>query len=269
MSVTEAPATAGAPPYIQVNDLDVTYGTASEAVTALSAISLSVAQGEFVSLVGPSGCGKSTLLKTIGDLLTPTRGDVMIDGVAASDLRRKGRIGVVFQQASLMPWLTIADNVSLLRRLVDSRQGPAVAPVQIDELLRTVGLEGFDCRYPNQLSGGMQQRAALARALAIDPAILLMDEPFAALDEITRDRMGFELLRIWAHYRKTVVFVTHSLAEAVFLSDRVVLMTPRPGRIHRIAEIDLPRPRTRELRLTDKFMHLVGSLNRDLYQLMA
>jgi NitT/TauT family transport system ATP-binding protein len=270
MAATQAPATVLAP-YIEVADLDVTYGRGgAEPVTALSGISLAVEQGAFVSLVGPSGCGKSTLLKAIGDLLAPTRGRVTIDGVAAAELRRQGRIGFVFQQASLMPWLRIAENVGLLRRLVADRQGrPPAGDDDVPALLATVGLEGFGGKYPHQLSGGMQQRAALARALAIDPAILLMDEPFAALDEITRDRMGFELMRIWTHYRKTVLFVTHSLAEAVFLSDRVVLMTPRPGRIHKIVDIDLPRPRVQDMRLSDRFLHLVGDLNRELYRMMA
>jgi len=161
------------------------------------------------------------------------------------------------------------NNIALLRDLVARRGGSREAGSSIDELIKVVGLAGFEAKYPHQLSGGMQQRVALARALALDPAVLLMDEPFAALDEITRDRMAFELMRLWHHYRKTVLFVTHSLAEAVFLSDRVVLMSARPGRIHQVFEIDLARPRDRETRLTDRFHQIVSELNRELYRVMA
>ena len=168
-----------------------------------------------------------------------------------------------------MPWLKVADNIALLRDLVARRGGAREAATEHRRTDRVVGLAGFETKYPHQLSGGMQQRVALARALALDPAVLLMDEPFAALDEITRDRMAFELMRLWQHYRKTVLFVTHSLAEAVFLSDRVVLMSARPGRIHQVFEIDLPRPRDRETRLTDRFHQIVSELNRELYRVMA
>jgi NitT/TauT family transport system ATP-binding protein len=156
----------------------------------------------------------------------------------------------------------------LMRELVGERGIPVGNALDPSELIEVVGLKGFESKYPHQLSGGMQQRAALARALLLDPALLLMDEPFAALDEITRDRMGFELMRIWQRYQKTVVFITHSLAEAVFLSDRVVLMSARPGRIHRIYDIDLPRPRDENMRLSKQFSDLVGELNRELYQVM-
>jgi len=267
------PAAASAPfgggAAISVANVDVTYGVGgAEPVKALSGISLDVPDGAFVSLVGPSGCGKSTLLKVVADLMAPTRGNVTVGGSPPRHLRHAGRIGLVFQQANLMPWLKVEDNIALLRNLVAGR-GAARADTSIAELTRTVGLAGFEAKYPHQLSGGMQQRVALARALALDPAVLLMDEPFAALDEITRDRMAFELMRLWHHYRKTVLFVTHSLAEAVFLSDRVVLMSARPGRIHQVFEIDLPRPRDRETRLTDRFHQIVSELNRELYRVMA
>jgi NitT/TauT family transport system ATP-binding protein len=257
---------------IAISGVEVTYGVGTpEPVTAIARVDLEVPDGAFVSLVGPSGCGKSTLLKVVADLMAPTRGQLTIGGAAPADLRRAGRIGLVFQQANLMPWLRIADNIRLLRELVEKRGGgtPARAAASVEELIEVVGLSGFETKYPHQLSGGMQQRAALARALALDPAVLLMDEPFAALDEITRDRMAFELMRIWDLYRKTVLFVTHSLAEAVFLSDRVVLMSARPGRIHRVFEIDLPRPRNRETRLSDRFHHIVGEVNRELYRVMS
>jgi NitT/TauT family transport system ATP-binding protein len=255
---------------IAIAKVDVTYGVGgAEPVSAVAGIDLDVPDGAFVSLVGPSGCGKSTLLKVVADLMAPTRGAVTIGGLAPRELRRAGRIGLVFQQANLMPWLKIADNIALLRDLVGKRGGAAPDAASVADLIRVVGLTGFDTKYPHQLSGGMQQRAALARALALDPAVLLMDEPFAALDEITRDRMAFELMRIWHHYRKTVLFVTHSLAEAVFLSDRVVLMSARPGRIHRVFDIDLARPRDRETRLSDRFHEIVSDVNRELYRVMS
>ena len=263
------PAAGGAA--IVIANVDVTYGVGGpEPVQALSGISLEIPDGAFVSLVGPSGCGKSTLLKVVADLMAPTRGAVTVGGTPPRNLRHACRIGLVFQQANLMPWLKVADNIGLLRDLVSRRPGaPRKAGTIIGDLIRVVGLAGFEAKYPHQLSGGMQQRVALARALALDPAVLLMDEPFAALDEITRDRMAFELMRLWHLYRKTVLFVTHSLAEAVFLSDRVVLMSARPGRIHREFEIDLPRPRDRETRLTDRFHQIVSELNRELYRVMA
>ena len=264
-----APGRGGAA--ITVANVDVTYGVGGpEPVKALSGISLEIPDGAFVSLVGPSGCGKSTLLKVVADLMAPTRGTVTVGGSPPRNLRHAGRIGLVFQQASLMPWLKAADNIALLRDLVAGRgEAARGSEASVDDLIRTIGLAGFEAKYPHQLSGGMQQRVALARALALDPAVLLMDEPFAALDEITRDRMAFELMRLWHHYRKTVLFVTHSLAEAVFLSDRVVLMSARPGRIHQVFEVDLPRPRDRETRLTDRFHQIVSGLNRELYRVMA
>jgi NitT/TauT family transport system ATP-binding protein len=263
-----APPRSGAA--IAVENVDVIYGVGgAEPVKALSAINLDIPDGAFVSLVGPSGCGKSTLLKVVADLMAPTRGSVTVGGTPPRNLRHAGRIGLVFQQANLMPWLKVKDNIALLRDLVARRAETREAGASIDDLVRVVGLTGFETKYPHQLSGGMQQRVALARALALDPAVLLMDEPFAALDEITRDRMAFELMRLWHHYRKTVLFVTHSLAEAVFLSDRVVLMTTRPGRIHQTFEIDLPRPRDRQTRLTDRFHQIVSELNRELYRIMA
>ena len=256
---------------ISIEAVEVVYGAGSaEPVHALAPVDLSIEDGSFISLVGPSGCGKSTLLKVLADLMPPTRGRVLIDGTEPGVLRRAGRIGLVFQQANLMPWLNIAGNIRLLRDLVDQKESSLAMQREgdIQGLIDVVGLKGFEGKLPHQLSGGMQQRAALARALALDPSILLMDEPFAALDEITRDRMAFELMRIWQRYKKTVIFVTHSLAEAVFLSDRVVLMSARPGRIHKIYDIDLPRPRTPETRLSDEFIRTVGEINRELYKVM-
>jgi NitT/TauT family transport system ATP-binding protein len=254
---------------ITVHGVEVTYGVSSRhAVRALSPIHIDIEAGSFVSLVGPSGCGKSTLLKVIADLIPPTGGSVRIGNAAPSELRRRGRIGVVFQQANLMPWLTVQRNVDLLQRLLYDR-GITRPTQSAASLLEAVGLKGFEAKYPHQLSGGMQQRASLARALALDPDVLLMDEPFAALDEITRERMSFELQRVWQRYRKTVVFVTHSLAEAVLLSDQVVLMTMRPGRVHKVFQIPLSRPRNESTRLSDDFVRLVLQINRELYAVMS
>lgn len=264
-----APAANGGD-HIDIRNVNVIYGGGgTEEVEALRDISLSVPRGSFISLVGPSGCGKSTLLKSIGDLLTPTSGKITIDGEPAASLRANGRIGNVFQSANLMPWLTIEGNVRLMWDLKVSRSGAGAAEApEVRRLIELVGLKGFEEKRPHQLSGGMQQRAALARALALDPSVLLMDEPFGALDEITRDKMGIELLKIWTAYRKTVIFVTHSLSEAVFLSDKVVLMTPRPGRIHRVFDVDLPRPREFSIRLTDEFTEIVNDLNKELYRML-
>ena len=275
MTNAQAAPIAGAitsrPAAIRATGIDVTYGVqGDQPVRALANVDLDVPGGSFVSLVGPSGCGKSTLLKVVADLMAPTRGTLTIAGEPPSKLRRQGRIGLVFQQANLMPWLKTTDNIALLGDLVAGR-GAKSKPDRdkIAELVDVVGLKGFEAKYAHQLSGGMQSRVALARALALDPAVLLMDEPFAALDEITRDRMAFELMRIWQVYRKTVLFVTHSLAEAVFLSDKVVLMATRPGRIHRVFDVDLPRPRTHETRLSDGFSQLVAEVSRELYRVMA
>lgn len=256
---------------ISIQNIEVTYGLGSaEPVQALAPVALEIQGGSFVSLVGPSGCGKSTLLKVLADLMPPTQGKITIDGQVPGALRRAGRIGLVFQQANLMPWLNIEQNVRLLDEIVSTKTSDARSSnkPEVSALLEVVGLKGFEKKLPHQLSGGMQQRASLARALALDPSILLMDEPFAALDEITRDRMAFELMRIWQQYQKTVVFVTHSLAEAFFLSDQVVLMSARPGRIHKIYDINLPRPRNEETRLSDEFIQIVSEINRELYKVM-
>jgi NitT/TauT family transport system ATP-binding protein len=270
-AVAQPHARPGADAAIVMADVTVVYGVSgTEPVTAVKDISLQVNDGEFVSLVGPSGCGKSTLMRVVADLMPPTSGRASIGGASPSQMRHAGRLGLVFQQPNLMPWLTIRKNIGLLDALVAGRGGkPSQAASTVDDLLSVVGLDGFGDKLPHQLSGGMQQRAALARALALDPAVLLMDEPFGALDEITRDRMALELMRIWQRYRKTVLFVTHSLSEAVLLSDRVVLMSPRPGRIRRIFEIDLPRPRLPEIRLQPRFQELVLEINRELYQVMS
>ncbi|MCC6211929.1 MAG: ABC transporter ATP-binding protein [Burkholderiales bacterium] len=213
-------------------------------LTALQDITLSVRPGEFASVVGPSGCGKSTLLRLIAGLDRPSRGDVLLAG--APVIAPIPSVGIVFQDPLLMPWRTVLDNVMLPIEVLRLSDGNHRA--QALELLTLVGLKGFERRYPRELSGGMQQRAAIARALIHNPPLLLMDEPFGALDEITREQMGLEVLRIWNETRKTIVFITHSIAESVFLSDRVVVMSPRPGVVRANIVVDLPRPRDATVR---------------------
>ncbi len=233
---------------VRIRGLGRRFAGGGGSTTALEDIDLDVHADEFVSLLGPSGCGKTTLLKIIGGLVAPTSGEVTIDGGPVADALRARKFGVVFQDATLLPWRTVADNAALLLDVTKQRGGREA----VKALLSTVGLEGFEQHYPAQLSGGMRQRVALARALALSPEILLMDEPFAALDAITRDRMAEELLRIWDGAR-SVVFVTHAIGEAVLLSDRVVVMSARPGRIVADVRIDLPRPRDGEVRLGEAF----------------
>jgi NitT/TauT family transport system ATP-binding protein len=224
-------------------------------VTALQDIDLDLAPGEFVSLIGPSGCGKSTLLRVIGDLIEPSAGAITVNGKSARQAREDGDYGIVFQDAVLFDWRTVAKNIALpLETLGWDREKRRS---RVEEMLDLVELRGFADHHPWQLSGGMQQRVAIARALAFEPALLLMDEPFGALDEMTRERLNLELLSIWEKLGSTVVFVTHSISEAVFLSTRVVVMSPRPGRIAGVVEIDLPTLRTAETRDSPRFFELV------------
>ena len=215
-------------------------------VTALSGIDLEVQPREFVSLIGPSGCGKSTLLRIIGDLIEPSAGTVEVNGKTAPRARLDHDYGIVFQEAVLYDWRTVSKNIALPLELL--RWSKEKRQQRVNELVGLVELEGFEDNHPWQLSGGMQQRVAIARALSFDPALLLMDEPFGALDEMTRERLNMELLRIWEASGSTIVFVTHSIPEAVFLSTRVVVMSARPGRVASIVEIDLPYPRTARTR---------------------
>jgi NitT/TauT family transport system ATP-binding protein len=224
-------------------------------VTALEHIDLDLAPGEFVSLIGPSGCGKSTLLRVIGDLIQPTRGSVEVNGKTAAQARQDRDYGIVFQDAVLFDWRTVGKNIQLPLELLGwerKRRQQRMA-----EMLELVELTGFEGHYPWQLSGGMQQRVSIARALAFEPALLLMDEPFGALDEMTRERLNLELLQIWQRLQSTIVFVTHSISEAVFLSTRVVVMSPRPGRIAGIVDVDLPHPRSNDTREEPRFFDLV------------
>ena len=231
-------------------------------VTALTGIDLEVRPKEFISLIGPSGCGKSTLLRIIGDLIEPSEGSVEVNGKPAHRARLDHDYGIVFQEAVLYDWRTVSKNIALPLELLKWSREKRAARVQ--ELVDLVELEGFEGNHPWQLSGGMQQRVAIARALSFDPALLLMDEPFGALDEMTRERLNTEVLRIWAQTGTTIIFVTHSIPEAVFLSTRVVVMSPRPGRIAGIVEVDLPQPRTARTREEPRFFELVTDVRERL-----
>jgi NitT/TauT family transport system ATP-binding protein len=233
---------------IVIRGLHKRYQSGRTMHSALQDVNLTVRSGEFVSLLGPSGCGKTTLLKIIGGLVPRSAGDVSIDGEGVEKALNARKFGFVFQDPTLLPWRNVISNASLLLDITGQKGQLAT----VKQLLDVVGLNGFEGFMPSQLSGGMKQRVALARALALGPEILLMDEPFAALDAITRDRMGEELLRIWDGTR-TVVFVTHSIPEAVLLSDRVVVLSARPGRIRADVAIDLPRPRSAETRHSTEF----------------
>ncbi|MEZ4868355.1 MAG: ABC transporter ATP-binding protein [Caldilineaceae bacterium] len=244
-----------AEPIVALTKVGMTFkAQRNNATVALKDISLAIAPGEFISFIGPSGCGKSTLLRLIGDLLTPTTGDIRVNGKSARQARLDLDYGMVFQAPVLFEWRTILKNVMLpleLRGLNRPEQQQRARA-----LLRLVELEGFERHYPWQLSGGMQQRAAIARALAIQPKLLLMDEPFGALDEMTRERMNLELQKIWQQTGATVIFVTHSIAEAVFLSTRIIVMSARPGEVIYVVDVDLPTPRTLETREDPRFFRL-------------
>ena len=233
-------------------------------VTALEEVSLSIAPGEFVSVLGPSGCGKSTLLRCIAGLEVPSSGSVAVNGNVVK--QPPVGLGMVFQRDALLDWRTVADNLMLP---IDFRRGDrAAARGRAEALIALTGLQGFEARYPAQLSGGMRQRVALCRALVDDPVLLLMDEPFGALDALTRDQMNIELQRMWLTEHKTVLFVTHSITEAIFLGDRVVVMTPRPGRIADVVEVRLPRPRRLAVRASEQFIGYANHI-RTLFEGMG
>ncbi|WP_413206096.1 ABC transporter ATP-binding protein [Rhodospirillum sp. A1_3_36] len=243
---------------IDIRHLNLTFNAGDHPVHALSDVSLKIAPGEFVSLIGPSGCGKTTLLRVIADLEQPTGGDLTVEGMSAEQARRKRRYGYVFQAPGLYPWRTVERNVSLPLELFGA--GKAERKRITEEQLALVGLTGFEKKFPWQLSGGMQQRASIARALTFAPDILLMDEPFGALDEITRDHLNLQLTRLWNQTGKTCVFVTHSIAEAVFLSTKIVVMSPRPGRILEVIDCDLPRDRTLDMRESAEFQEIAAKV---------
>ena len=251
-----APATARAPAYIRVSGLSKTFGGGSDGVLALQDVDCAIPEGSFVTIVGPSGCGKSTLLRILAGLLDYEVGSVLLDGQPIHGTRRD--IGMVFQGSILLPWRTILENVMLPAEVLglDLKR----ARERALQLLHMVRLDGFEHKLPRQLSGGMQQRASIARALLHDPKILLMDEPFGALDAMTRERMNLELQRIWMESGKTVVLITHSIPEAVFLGDQVLVMSPRPGTLERVIAIDLPRPRTMDVLADPRFTTATASI---------
>ncbi|MDB5642487.1 MAG: transporter ATP-binding protein [Hyphomicrobiales bacterium] len=249
-------------PVIEARDVSLTYASADGDVHALSNINLSIAAGEFVSFIGPSGCGKTTFLRAVADLEHATGGDLRVNGLTPHDARMQRAYGYVFQAAALFPWRNIEDNIMLPLEIMgldeDERRERARRNLEL------VNLTGFERKFPWQLSGGMQQRASIARALSFDPALLLMDEPFGALDEIVRDHLNEQLLQLWNRTGKTVLFVTHSIQEAVFLSSRIIVMSPRPGRIIDDIACDLPRDRGLDIRETPEFIALAQRVRSGL-----
>jgi NitT/TauT family transport system ATP-binding protein len=265
ISGSQQPVAATRGDSVVVRDVEKVFDTRSGQVTALTDVSVTVGAGEFVSLLGPSGCGKSTLLRLIADLDEPTRGTIEVFGKTARQARLDQEYGIAFQQAGLLPWRTVTANVELPLELHGT--GSSARKARAKELLDLVGLGEFGDRYPDQLSGGMQQRAAIARALAERPNLLLMDEPFGALDEMTREYMQTELVRICAETKAAVVFVTHSIPEAVFLSDRVVVMSPRPGRVEAVVPMHLGAiaDRADDLRQDASFFEMVTAVREALH----
>ena len=249
-------------PALELRGVTKSFGKGEARTVALAGIDLQMRKGEFLSIVGPSGCGKSTLLRIVADLVDPTEGSVEVNGRTARQARENRDFGVVFQTPVLYEWRSVARNVQLPLEVMgfDAEERRR----RVRQMLDLVGLEGFEKHAVWQLSGGMQQRVSIARALSFNPSLLLMDEPFGALDEITRDRMNMELQRIWMETETSVLFITHSIAEAVFLSDRVVVMSSRPGSIDFQHEIPLPRPRTEAIREQDDFFHLIGEIRSHL-----
>lgn len=241
---------------IQVKDLDVTFkDNSGNDVKALTGVNLDIYKGEFISLLGPSGCGKTTLLRSIADLQEPTDGTIRISGQTPKELRLQQKFGFVFQQPVLFDWRTVKKKVELPLEIM--YQSKADRSKRADEMLEMVGLKDFANHFPKQLSGGMQQRVNIARAFGIRPEILLMDEPFSALDEFTKEKLYEDLLRIWRQTNKTIIFVTHNIQEAVFLSDRICVLSPHPGRLSAIVDVDLPRPRTLDMKESAHFNELV------------
>ena len=247
---------------ISATGLNLTFQTNDGPVHALSDINLDIARGDFVSFIGPSGCGKTTFLRCVAALETPTTGTLTVNGLSPDEARRKRAYGYVFQHAGLYPWRTIGGNIRLPLEIMGYSESEMDDRVQ--SVLKMVDLEGFEKKHPWQLSGGMQQRASIARALAFDAEILLMDEPFGALDEIVRDHLNEQLLHLWSQTGKTIGFVTHSIPEAVYLSTRIVVMSPRPGRITDVIENTLPRERPLDLRETPEFMAIAHRVREGL-----
>jgi len=247
---------------VSARDLGLTFQTADGPVTALTGVDLSVGKGDFVSFIGPSGCGKTTFLRVIADLEKPTSGTITVNGMTPEEARRQRAYGYVFQAAALYPWRTIEKNIALPLEIMGYSKEDRQA--RIARMLDLVNLSGFGKKYPWQLSGGMQQRASIARALAFDADLLLMDEPFGALDEIVRDHLNEQLLKLWAATQKTICFVTHSIPEAVYLSTKIVVMSPRPGRVTDIIESPLPKDRPLGIRETPEFLEIAHRVREGL-----
>ena len=255
----KAPAADAA---IEISGVSLRFDTADGPVEALSNVSLKVARGEFVSFIGPSGCGKTTLLRAVADLETPTSGAIRVNGMSPHEARLNRAYGYVFQAPALYPWRSVARNIALPLEVMGFAKAEREA--RVAKGLELVNLSGFGAKFPWQLSGGMQQRASIARALSFDPDLLLMDEPFGALDEIVRDMLNQQLLRLWDVTGKTVMFVTHSIPEAVFLSTHIVVMSPRPGRIVDVIACDLPRDRALDIRETPEFLAIANRVRHGL-----
>ncbi|MEL6505016.1 MAG: ABC transporter ATP-binding protein [Pseudomonadota bacterium] len=247
---------------VSAQSLSLTFQTNDGPVHALKDVDLNVEQGDFVSFIGPSGCGKTTFLRVIADLEQPTGGTITVNGMAPEDARKARAYGYVFQAASLQPWRTIERNIALPLEIMGVAK--AERRERIERVLALVDLEGFGKKYPWQLSGGMQQRASIARALAFDADLLLMDEPFGALDEIVRDHLNEQLLQLWDSTNKTICFVTHSIPEAVYLSTKIVVMSPRPGRIYDVIESTLPRERPLDIRESPDFLRIAARVREGL-----